>query len=314
MNRTDLAALQTFVAIAEKGSLRAAARHLGVNPPAVSAQLKAFEDRLGTPLFLRSTRSLALTDAGRALYDGSHHLLGGLDKALSQARTATRSRVGTLRVTLPFRAWQLIIAPRLTGFQAAYPGIDLDLTIDEGLTDILARGLHAGIRLGDYLQQDMIAVRLSPQEQGAYVASPDYLRHRGVPQRPEDLLHHACIRHRQISSGQIAEWRFTGSGGEVVVNVGGTLVLNDLRTVIDAASASFGIGWSLYRGVARHIDEGRLVQVLAKLTPPRPGFFLYFPKSLQQFSILRCFIEHFREGETARQTIKADPPPHRPLT
>lgn len=296
MNRSDLAALQTFVAIAEQGSLRAAARVLGVNPPAVSAQLKAFEQRIGTPLFLRSTRSVTLTDAGRDLYDGSRHLLGGLQDALARAQDTGGAQSGTLRITLPFRAWQLIIAPKLAVFQASCLGIVLDLNIEEGLTDIMANGFHAGIRLGDYLQDDMTAVRLSRAEEGAYVAAPAYLERHGVPETPADLLHHVCIRHRQVSSGQVAEWKFVTPQEEVTVKTGGGLILDDLRAVVDAAAGGFGIGWSLLRGVRKEIESGTLVQVLSRFTPARPGFFLYYPKALRQLAILRAFIEHFREG------------------
>jgi DNA-binding transcriptional LysR family regulator len=295
MDRSDLSALQTFVAIAEQGSLRAAARFLGVNPPAVSSQLKAFETRLGTPLFLRSTRSVTLTDAGRALFDRSRHLLGGLREALDAARETRGAQSGTLRITLPFRAWQLIIAPKLATFQAACPGIVLDLDVEEGLTDIVSRGYHAGIRLGDHLQEDMVAVALSRAEEAAYVASPAYLRNHGVPELPGDLLRHVCIRHRQVTSGQIADWRFITPGGDVTVDVEGSLVLNDLRGVVDAAAHGFGIGWSLLRGVQEDIDKGLLVRVLAGVTPSRPGFSLYYPKSLQQLGILRTFITHFRD-------------------
>ncbi len=296
MNRSDLAALQTFVAIADHGSLRAAARALGVNPPAVSAQLKAFETRLGTPLFLRSTRSVSLTDAGRALHDRSRHLLGGLAEALDQAHQAGGALSGALRITLPYRAWQLIVAPGLAAFQAACPGIVLDLNIEEGLSDIVAGGFHAGIRLGDHLQDGMIAVPLSRREATAYVASPAYLARRGVPGSPADLLDHSCIRHRQVSSGQIAPWRFIAPSGEVTVDVGGQLIFDDLRSVVDAAARGLGIGWSLRRGVEQEIGHGALVQVLAGHTPPRPGFSLYYPKSLRQLSLLRRFIEHFRAG------------------
>ena len=295
MDRSDLSALQTFVAIAELGSLRAAARFLGVNPPAVSSQLKAFETRIGTTLFLRSTRSVTLTDAGRTLYDRSKHLLEGLGEALAQARDAGRVRSGLLRISLPFRAWQLVIAPRLEAFQTSSPNIVLDLEMEEGLTDIVARGFHAGIRLGDHLQDDMIAVRLSRAEDAAYIASPAYLERHSAPASPEDLLHHTSIRHRQISSEQIADWRFITPTGEITVAIEGGLILNDLRGVVDAASRGFGIGWSLRRGVQEELERGTLVQVLAEFTPPRPGFSLYFPKSLQQLGILRSFIEHFRD-------------------
>jgi DNA-binding transcriptional LysR family regulator len=294
MNRPDLPALQAFVIIAEQGSLRAAARILGVNPPAVSAQLKAFEARIGTTLFLRSTRSVTLTDAGRALFDSSRHLLEGLGNALAQARDGDRAQSGPLRITLPFRAWQLIVAPRLAAFQAAHPGIILDLELDEGLSDIVAKGFHAGIRLGDYLQDDMIAVPLSRTEDAAYIASPAYLDRHGVPAAPHDLLQHACIRHRQITSRQITDWRFITPTGEVTVAVRGGLILTDLRGVVDAARRGFGIGWSLQRGVQQDLDQGRLVQVLPAFTPPRPGFSLYFPKALQRQHILRAFISHFR--------------------
>jgi DNA-binding transcriptional LysR family regulator len=293
MDRADLSALQTFLTIAGQGSLRAAARVLGVNPPAISHQLKVFEERLGTPLFLRSTRSVTLTDAGRALYESSGHLLGGIEEALDAVRDAAKARSGRLRITLPYRAWQVIVAPKIKAFQAAYPDIELDLTIDEALTDIITRGFHAGIRLGDHLQDNMIAVRLSPSEEAACVAAPDYLSQHGVPARPEDLLHHVCIRNRQVSSGRVSEWRFQSSDEEVSVEAGGTLILNDLRTVVDAVRRGLGIGWSLKRGVQEDLDSGELVQVLAEFTPPRPGFFLYFPKPVQQFGLLRAFIEHF---------------------
>ena len=296
MDRSDLAALQIFVAIAEHGSLRAAARVLGVNPPAVSAQLKAFETRLGCALFLRSTRVVRLTDAGQALYDRSRHLVAGLDAALGEVLGAAGSRSGWLRITLPFRAWQLVVAPRLAVFQAGFPGILLDLKIEEGLTDIVAQGFHAGIRLGDHLQDEMIAVPLSRQEPGAYVAAPDYLARHGVPVTPGDLLRHNCLRHRQISSGRIADWRFATPEGETSVAVTGGLVFNDLRAVVDAALRGFGIGWSLRRGGEAELRDGRLVQVLADATPPRPGFSLYFPRSLQELALLRAFIGHFRSG------------------
>ncbi|KEZ78977.1 LysR family transcriptional regulator [Salinisphaera hydrothermalis] len=294
MDRADLAALQTFVTIADQGSLRAAARVLGVNPPAVSHQLKAFETRLGTPLFLRTTRALTLTDAGRAVYDGSAHLLNTVEETLEAVRDVRRARAGRLRITLPFRAWQLIIAPRIDAFQAAYPRIELDLTIDEALVDLAAHGFHAGIRLGDYLQDTHVAVGLSESEPGAYVASPQYLERNGVPATPRDLLDHDCIRHRRSTSRRMAEWRFMTSEGEFAVEPHGRLIFNDLRTVVAAARQGLGIGWSLKRGVQAQLESGSLVQVLETFTPTRPGFCLYYPRSVRQLGLLRAFIEHFR--------------------
>jgi DNA-binding transcriptional LysR family regulator len=300
MDRADFAALQTFLMIAERGSLRAAARALGVNPPAISSQLNAFEQRLGTPLFMRNTRSISLTDAGRALRESSRHLIDGLGDALEDARGACKAQSGCLRITLPFRAWQLVIAPRLAAFSTAYPGIVLDLDINEGLTDIADRGFHAGIRLGDHLQNDMIAVRLSLDEAGAYIASPGYLAQAGTPQSPDDLLTHACIRHRGVHSGQIADWQFVTPQGALTFAATGHLILNDLRAVVDAALQGFGIGWSLQRGVAAEIAAGQLVPVLTAFTPMRPGFFLYFPRHLQKIAMLRAFVDHFRLGQHRR--------------
>jgi DNA-binding transcriptional LysR family regulator len=235
-----------------------------------------------------------LTDAGRALFDNSRHLLVALEDALDDTRDIATARSGRLRITLPYRAWQCVLAPRFAEFQAAFPDIELDLTVDEGLTDIIAYGFHAGIRLGDYLQDDMIAVRLSPSEEAAYVTSPDYLERHGIPKKPEDLTSHVCIRHRQVSSGQISEWKFSRPEGELTVDVSGGLIFSDLRTAVEAACRGFGIAWSLKRGVQGELDSGALVQVLEKFTPPRPGFFLYYPKSLRQLRLLRVFIEHFR--------------------
>jgi DNA-binding transcriptional LysR family regulator len=296
IDRSDLAALRTFVAIVDEGSFSAAARSLGVNPPAVSHQIKSFEDRLGGALLLRSTRTITLTDAGRALYDSSRHHLAAAQEALEALRNAAATQAGRLRISLPYRAWQLIIAPGFAAFHDAFPGIELDLTIDEALTDIVARGFHAGIRLGDHLQDDMIAVRLSATEATALVAAPDYLMRHGTPAHPADLLDHIRIGHRQISSGRVADWRLRGPAGEVSVATGGRLVFNDLRTVVDAARRGHGIGWSLKRGVENDLDSGALVEVLPGFTLPRPGFSLYFPKALQKHALLRAFIGHFRLG------------------
>ncbi len=293
MKRTELYGLQVFLNIAEHGSLRAAATAMGVNPPAISLQLKAFEESLGTALFTRSTRSVTLTDAGRDLLHGTQHMLGAIDGALEQAREAGPTRSGELRITLPYRAWQLIVAPKLDAFKSAYPGIVLNLSFQEGLTDIVAEGFHAGIRLGDHLQNDMIARRLTPPQHGAYVAAPAYLSERGSPRRPADLLNHDCIRYRQVSTGRIAAWKFLEKGEETTVNVTGRLILNDLRAVVDAAGQGHGIGWSLRSGIERDLTRGSLVEVLHAFVPKRPGFFLYYPKPLARLGVLRAFIDHF---------------------
>ncbi|MFQ6550324.1 LysR substrate-binding domain-containing protein [Aestuariibius sp. 2305UL40-4] len=230
------------------------------------------------------------------MHDRTHNLFAEIDAALTATRSAAGTTSGQLRITLPYRAWQLIIAPRLAGFRDTYPEIELDLSVDEELTDIVAGGFHAGIRLGDYLADEMIAVALTAPQAATYVAAGDYLARRGTPQTPADLLHHDCIRYRQISTGRIAPWRFVVDGADTEVEVTGNLVFNDLRSVVDAASRGLGIGWSLRAGVAGQIESGDLVEVLADHTPDRPRFYLYYPKQLKSLNRLRAFIDHFAIG------------------
>jgi len=294
MPRLPLSDLEVFLAIAEAGSLRAAAAALGVQPPAVSSRLKGFENRIGVSLFARTTRSVRLTEAGRALLRRARPALGDLRDALEEARGIGGARKGTLRLTLPYRAYQLVIAPKLAAFQQAYPEIELELSFSEGLVDIVGQGFHAGMRLGDYLEADMVAVRLTPGLKGAYVASPAYLAKHGRPAEPRDLLHHNCIRHRRISSRSIAEWEFKGREGLYSVAVKGNLIFDSLTAVVEAALAGLGIGWSLKPGVAAELADGRLVSLLDRHVPERPGFFLYYPRENARLEILRLFVAFVR--------------------
>lgn len=296
MNRVDLSGLRTFLAIADSGTLRSASDALGVNPSAVSQQLKAFEDSIGTALFVRNTRSVTFTDAGKTLYDRTHNIFTEIGAALDATRRTASAASGELRITMPYRAWQLAIAPRIAAFNMAFPDIDLDISVDEDLTDIVTGGFHAGIRLGDYLADEMVAVALTQPQAATYVATSDYLDQSGTPKTPADLLQHDCIQYRQISAGQIAPWRFVVDGAETQVAVTGNLVFNDLRSVVDAASRGLGIGWTLRDGVEAQIKSGELVEVLPDCTPDRPRFYLYYPKQLKSLTRLRAFIDHFAVG------------------
>lgn len=293
MERTSLLGLRTFHAIAEQGTMRAAADVLGVQASAVSQQLKQFEDVLGTALFVRSTRSVVLTDAGQKLLARTRHILTEAEAAIEQVKSEAVATSGTLRITMPFRAWESAIAPRLDAFQKLYPQIELDLSIDEDLTDIVAEGYHAGVRLGDFLQDQMIAKAISGPMPGAYVASPVYLDRFGTPKHPRDLFQHRCIMHRQISSGKRAPWEFVVEGERQTVEVSGPIIVNDLRTIVDATIQGLGVGWSLKSGVQQEIASGRLVQVLEEFTPDRPRFYIYFPREIRELPRLRAFIDHF---------------------
>lgn len=293
MDRVRLLGLRTFHAIAEQGTLRAAAGVLGVQASAVSQQLKQFEDHLGTALFVRNTRSVVLTDAGRKLLAQTRHVLSEANAAIEAVRSEAGAVSGVLRITLPFRAWEAVVAPRLTDFQTLFPEIELDLSIDEGLVDITTKGFHAGIRLGDFLEDQMIAKALSKPMQGAYVASPAYLEQFGVPKLPIDLLEHKCIRHRRVNSGGITPWEFLVDREPQVIEGKGSIIFNDLRTVVDAARRDVGIGWSLRAGVEEDLRQGHLVQILTEFTPDRPRFFIYFARELRELPRLRVFINHF---------------------
>jgi DNA-binding transcriptional LysR family regulator len=296
MNASDLNGLKTFLTIVECGTMRAAADVLGVNPSAVSQKLKAFESALGSALLVRNTRSIALTDAGQGLYDRTHHLMVEIDGSLDNTRNAASTTSGQLRITLPYRAWQLVLASRLAAFQSMYPDIELDLSIDEELTDITSGGFHAGIRLGDLLADEMIAVALTKPLVGAYVGSPEYLNKHGIPKVPADLLKHECIRYRRIATQKIAPWVFDINGIETQVDVSGSVVFNDLRSAVDAATHGFGICWSLRAGIEAQIASGELVEVLSEFTRHHARFYLYFPIQLQNLNRLRAFIDHFAIG------------------
>jgi DNA-binding transcriptional LysR family regulator len=290
MDRLPLSGLETFQAIAEHGTLRRAAAALGVHPPAISHRLKSLEERLGVTLFSRTTRSVRLTDAGRALLGRTTQALRDLGDALEEARTIGSTRKGTLRITLPYVAFELAIAPRLAAFQGAYPDIELDLSFDEAFVDVVAQGLHAGVRMGDHIQEDMVAVRLTPPFKEAFFAAPSYLARRGRPRSPSDLLHHTCIRYRFIGARRIADWHFQGDRGPVSVAVRGGLIVNSTQAVVRAARAGLGIGWLYRPNVEGDLASGTLESVLDGAVLERPGFFLYFPRAHHRLEILRIFI------------------------
>lgn len=294
MRRLPVSGVEIFLTVAEHGSLRAAAAALGVQPPAISQQLKIFEEQIGVSVFTRTTRSVQLTDAGRALLRRARPAIAELGGALEEARGVGHATKGSLRITLPYRAYQLSIAPQLAAFQQQYPDVELELSFDEGFVDIVAERFHAGIRLGDCLDDNMIAVRLTPPLQGSYVASPAYFASHGYPREPRDLLRHNCIRYRFVGSKRIAEWQFLGPDGVYTVDVKGSLIFNSFRSVIQAAQSGLGIGWSLRAGVADELASGSLESILDPYIVERPGFFLYYPKEHARLEILRLFIEFMK--------------------
>lgn len=304
MDRLPFAGLEVFLAIQRHGSLTAAATALGIRPPSVSYQLKTLEQRLGVDLFVRTTRTVKLTEAGRLLLAKSQPAVADLFEALHDAQANTTSRKGTIRITLPFDAYEMAISRKLAAFQERYPDIVLDLSFNEATEDIIAEGFHAGVRQGDLIADDMIAIRLCPPAREAVFASPSYFNRHGRPELPEDLMHHTCIRYRYISSKRFAEWQFNGAQGLTTIDVKGNLIVNSTTALISAARDGLGIGWLYRRSVEEDLRAGRLEHVLASYSVERPGYFLYYPRAHARLEILRVFIDFMKD----RSRVMTDTP------
>jgi len=291
MAKLPFGGLEVFLAVAEQGSLRAAAAALDVEPPAVSYRLKALEDRLGVSLFARTTRSVRLTDAGRVLLTRVQPAMAELGSALEESRAIGPTAKGRIRITLPYVAYELAIAPKLAAFQKRYPDIQLDLSFDEAFVDIVAEGYHAGVRMGDQIHEDMLAVRLTQPLREAFFAAPSYFKGRSRPRHPRDLLDHNCILYRFIGSRRIAAWPFRSAEGAASVHVQGNLIVNSTSAVIHAARGGLGIGWLFRQSIAEDLRSGRLESLLGDFAVERPGYFLYYPKANARLEILRIFVE-----------------------
>lgn len=293
MSRHELSHLPVFAAVARNGSFRAAARELGIAPSAVSHAVSALEARLGVRLLARTTRSVALTEEGAVLLERLRPALSEIDLALTQAVEARDRPAGNLRLNVPRTAAELALAPRLGAFAAAYPEIRLEIVNEDRFTDVVEGGFDAGVRLGESLQRDMIAVRIGPQLRSAVVAAPSYIESRALPRHPRDLAGHRCIRFR-FSSGVIYRWEFEKAGEEVVMDVDGPLILGEDRGIVQAALDGAGIAFLFEDYVRQPLAEGRLVRLLEDWCPPFDGFFVYYPSRKQMRPALRAFVDFFR--------------------
>ncbi|REG51042.1 LysR family transcriptional regulator [Paraburkholderia sp. BL6669N2] len=290
MRGSDFADARAFVSVAEQGSFARAAGTLAVSPSALSQTIRGFEERLGVRLFNRTTRSTHLTDAGARLLLRMQPLLAEFDAALEEA-SGNRKPSGTLRVCAPQMAIIHLLQPMLGIFQEQYPDVVLDLTSDESLGDIVARGFDAGIRLGEHVDQDMVAVRVGPDLRQIAIASPDYLQKHGVPQSPQDLHEHRCINWRRTGQTSVYNWEFARDGQWFDLSVKGTLIVNDCAVALQAALDGLGITVWTEDWMKPQLESGRLVPLLRDWSPPFPGFFLYHPSRTRMPSALRAFID-----------------------
>lgn len=291
MRGFEFAELKAFAAVVERNSFVRAAEHLGLSPSALSQTIRQLEGRIGTRLLNRTTRSVAPTASGEMLYSRIAPLFREMEAAVAETSEAAGQTTGTLRINTLGIAARTIIAPRLSRFHQAYPDVVLDIVVDDALADIVVGRFDAGIRVGGRLEKDMIAVRLTPDLNMVAVASPGYLAERGIPKTPADLHRHACINWRLQVDGRQYRWEFEKKGQKLEVAVDGPVVTNHADIGIAAALNGLGIAYHFDRdGVAEHLAQGRLVQVLADWSVSRPGLFLYYPNRQHQPALLAAFI------------------------
>ncbi len=310
MERIPTHGIDVFLAIIREGSLRGAARALGIGAPAVSLQLKALEERLGVSLIIRTTRRIELTEAGQTLFDGASPAYRDMTYALKKTREVGTALNGTLRLSLSRGAYMVALAPVIDGFLAAHPGINLDLSWRENLIDINREGCHAGIRLGDVLAPSMVAVRLTPSLRSVFAAAPSYLDAAGRPRHPRDLLEHTCIRYKKPSARKIADWHFVEGGQTKVIDPPSRVTFDTVIGVIQAARDGLGIGWSLYETAREYIENKRLEVILEEYAKEMPSFYLYYPEQNRRVECLRLLIDYLvahRDGVARPKTSSLSP-------
>ncbi|CAN7771817.1 LysR family transcriptional regulator [Variovorax sp. LjRoot290] len=288
--------LAAFAVVARELSFARAANALDVTPTAMSKTIRQLESTLGARLFNRTTRSVALTDAGAQLLHALAPALEQIRGAVDQVRASTSRPSGTLRINTSFVAHASLIEPHLPAFLARYPELSVEMHVDNGLSDIVSSGYDAGIRLGHALQRDMVAVPLGPLQQRVVVGAPAYLKAHGAPKTPRDLLAHDCIRQRLGARGRFLDWEFLVASKPTHIDVQGRLSFSEMRPALSAACHGAGLAYVFRQFAQRDIDEGRVVVLLDRYSPSREAFHLYYPHRAQMPAKLRLFVDFVREA------------------
>ena len=291
----DLNLLPLFLAVSTERNFRAAADRLGVTRSAVSQGIRRLEDAFGVALVMRTTRSVRLTEAGERLRDALSQPFSDIEAALESV-AAERSPRGVLRVAVTSIAEHFLSGPLIASFAAEHPGVTLDVTVTDDDVDIVAGGFDAGIRLGDAIDQDMVAIAVTGDQREAVVASPAYLAAHGTPMHPRDLLEHRCIGWRPAPHAAPYRWEFSEDGTPFDVAVEPQVTTNDLRLMLRVALAGGGITFATEETFRPYVATGELVPVLGGYLPPFPGFFLYFPQRRNVPPKLRALIDHVRNA------------------
>jgi DNA-binding transcriptional LysR family regulator len=295
--------VEAFLSVAQHRSFRKAAAELGVTPSAMSQAIRAFEARVGAALFIRTTRSVSLTEAGERFLSRAKPAFEELVAASEVARDLGQRPAGLLRLTVPRAVVPILLEPLIASFCQAFPELELEIAASEELVDIAAGGFDAGIRLGQFIAADMVAVRLTPPFPLVVVGSPGYLRRRGRPERIDDLRQHACLRIRR-SNGSIGPWSFVSGNKPVEAIVSGPLIAHDFPTMLGAAMEGLGLAQVPEPIAAGAVKAGKLVRVLEPFAPMAPGVFLYYPSRLRMMPKLRAFIDHVKSRANATRKTR----------
>ncbi|MGO7214358.1 LysR family transcriptional regulator [Rhizobium ruizarguesonis] len=294
MRHGDFSELAAFIAVAEAGSFTRASAKLGLSQSAVSYSVRTLEQRLGVRLISRTTRSLSLTDAGERMLRSLRPAFEHIESEIA-AVTALRDKpAGTIRITTFRYAAMSVLWPVMTTFLAEYPDIEMEVILDEGLTDIVAGRFDAGIRIGEQVQKDMVAVRIGPDLRMAVVGSPSYFQNRTIPMTPRDLGDHRGISYRQTTGGGLYAWEFERDGEELVVRMNGPLIINDSLMLEAAALDGLGLAYTFESQVSQYIADGRLIRVLDDWCQPFPGYHLYYPSRRQHTAAFALLVEALR--------------------
>lgn len=297
MAREDFNDLLWFLAVAEERSFTKAAAKLGITQSTLSHTIKRLETRIGLRLLTRTTRSVAPTEAGERLLHSLAPRVSAIRDDLAAIMALRDKPSGTIRITLSDHALESIVWPKLQPVVSEYPDIKLELSRDNGLRNIVEDGFDAGIRLGESIEKDMIAVRIGPDWRMLAVASPRYLTNHPLPQHPQELIQHNCINMRQATGGGLYVWEFEKDGQDLRVRVEGQLTFNSSYPMIDAALDGHGIAYVPEDLVRDQIAEGRLIPLLDAWSPPFPGYYIYYPSRHQNSPAFKVVVDALRHQD-----------------
>jgi DNA-binding transcriptional LysR family regulator len=296
MRQTDLNDIMAFLAVARERNFTRAAARLGVSQSALSQTVRGLEARLGLRLLTRTTRSVAPTEAGERLLRAAGPRLDEIAAELAALSELRDKPAGTIRITAHDHAVRSVLVPALEKLLPDYPDIKVEIVIDYGLTDIVAERFDAGVRTGEMIAQDMVAVRIGPDMRSAVVGAPSYFAARPAPKTPQALTAHNCINLRLPTHGGLYAWEFAKGRRELRVRVEGQLIFNGSAPMLDAALAGAGLAYLPEDDVRTYLADGRLIRVLGDWCPPYPGYHLYYPSRRQPTSAFTVLVNALRYG------------------